>query len=293
MEATAPNSTTEPLRAQHSSVDTTRSNHSNPKRRINRPSRSNRQAADIAPPTREQSARNRGDGSQARNPPADDTPAGPGPSNKMPRSINSSQPNATHRGKTSNAPSSMTAAVGGNNGGTSRPAPNLRSGRRGAKFSGGLTDPSSANSISAPSSLPPKKHRNAGPEHDDLASTLIYALRTPPYPDCPICFSPIHPGQPTWSCSPSIPISSGADTDDQKGNDNGQCCWTTFHVKCIREWARKSVKEVEDALRARGENRRGEWRCPGCQAKREDIPSGYWCVIDFPNFFPPTIHSLC
>jgi transcriptional repressor NF-X1 len=22
----------------------------------------------------------------------------------------------------------------------------------------------------------------------------------------------------------------------------------------------------------------GDWRCPGCQAKREVVPSGYWYV---------------
>lgn len=38
---------------------------------------------------------------------------------------------------------------------------------------------------------------------DNLTNRLIDALRTPPYADCPICFSSIHPAQPIWCCSPS------------------------------------------------------------------------------------------
>ncbi|KAG1811846.1 uncharacterized protein BJ212DRAFT_1448349 [Suillus subaureus] len=108
------------------------------------------------------------------------------------------------------------------------------------------------------SSLPKKAKppRPKAPLADDLTSTLTHALSTHPYPDCPICFNPIRPEQHTWSCSTSDP------------SENLQCCWTTFHLKCIRAWASKSVKDLQDAWRARGEERTGEWRCPGCQAKR-------------------------
>ena len=40
-----------------------------------------------------------------------------------------------------------------------------------------------------------------------------------------------------------------------------QDCWTTFQVKCIRSWASKSVKDIADAWRARGEEWNGDWRC--------------------------------
>lgn len=139
----------------------------------------------------------------------------------------------------------------------------FRRGHRGAKFNAGLTSDSSV-SKAAPSTKPSRSAR--APEPDDLTSRLIAALRTPPYPDCPICFSAIYPAQPIWSCSPSIPVIG-----------QEQYCWTTFHLKCIRSWAGKSVKEVADAWRARGEmDKEGDWRCPGCQAKRAAVPSGYW-----------------
>ena len=74
------------------------------------------------------------------------------------------------------------------------------------------------------------------------------------------------PGHPSWSCSP-------------KEEKDAQSCWNTFHLKCIKPWAEKSVKDTEDAWRARGEERKGEWRCPGCQSKREIVPRKYWWVL--------------
>ena len=146
--------------------------------------------------------------------------------------------------------------------------------RRGAKFNATLTEPSAEAASSSDSTKQPHKYKGSAPKGNDLTSTLIHALSTPPYPDCPICFATIHPAQPTWSCSPSR--NTRALDDDSNENDSSQCCWTTFHLKCIRSWASKSVKEITDAWRARGEERPGEWRCPGCQSKREQVPNGYW-----------------
>lgn len=99
------------------------------------------------------------------------------------------------------------------------------------------------------------------PLSSDLTTRLTYALRTPPYPDCPICFNPLHPAQPTWSCSLSDQVTS--------------CCWATFHLKCVREWARKSTKEIRDAFVAREVSKEEYWRCPGCQTKRNQVPGSY------------------
>ncbi|KAJ6590594.1 hypothetical protein DFH09DRAFT_1423405, partial [Mycena vulgaris] len=149
---------------------------------------------------------------------------------------------------------------------------------RGAKFNTGLTSGDTASS--APKYSRPKPKPT--PIADDLTSILTAALGTPPYPDCPICFSAVHPAQPTWSCSPSIPVL-----------ETQQYCWTTFHLKCIRSWAAKSVKEVADAWTARGEpHRGGEWRCPGCQARRVAVPMSYRCFCSStPNPSPARIST--
>ena len=154
--------------------------------------------------------------------------------------------------------------------------------RRKANFGGSLTKPDevqpSKQSRDPPGHQSEKrkgKRKQWLPKGDDLASSLIRDLSSPPYPDCPICFSAIRPEQAIWSCSPSIPIivSNGAQVREY--------CWSSFHLKCIRSWAEKSMKAVADAWRARGIAEKGaEWRCPGCQAKREIVPSGYWYVLN-------------
>ncbi|KAH9918761.1 uncharacterized protein BXZ73DRAFT_52831 [Epithele typhae] len=139
------------------------------------------------------------------------------------------------------------------------------------------------------------KYRYAVPKGDDLTSRLIAELSAPPYQDCLICFAPITPMQPTWSCSPSSPTMAaedeeGAGSKEPRVGTGTQCCWVTFHLKCIREWAQKSVKDIEDAWRARGEEKQGDWRCPGCQSKRTAIPSSYWCFCgSAPDPRPPRL----
>lgn len=107
------------------------------------------------------------------------------------------------------------------------------------------------------------------PAADDLTSRLIHDLRTPPYLECIICYNPIRPLQPTWSCSPSSPIAS------TEGIQGVQYCWVTLHLKCVRSWASKSTTDTLQAYKARGENRPGDWLCIGCRAKRTIEPTSY------------------
>ncbi|KAF8830242.1 hypothetical protein HHX47_DHR2000463 [Lentinula edodes] len=143
------------------------------------------------------------------------------------------------------------------------------------KFNAGLTSDVSNNGSDHP---PPRRRKNNihiipnVADAGDLTSNLIRELSTRPYPDCLICFSPIHPQQPTWSCSPLIPML------EAEAAHQSQYCWTTFHLKCIREWAGKNYKEVKAAWEAREEfGKGGEWRCPGCQGRRNQLINGYVC----------------
>ncbi|PPQ78281.1 hypothetical protein CVT25_011740 [Psilocybe cyanescens] len=165
------------------------------------------------------------------------------------------------------AQTSNTPDAAGNGAATAPPPRN----RRGANFGAGLTTSDSKSNQPVRDKEPGNSRGRHLPQGDDLTSSLIRNLSTPPYPDCPICFSSIRPDHAIWSCSPSIPIVTSSENQVQ------QYCWTSFHVRCIRSWADKSVKDVAEAWRARGEpDRGGDWRCPGCQAKREAVPSGYW-----------------
>ncbi|KAI0938639.1 hypothetical protein AcV5_000275 [Taiwanofungus camphoratus] len=201
-------------------------------------------------------------------------------------------------------PTSIARAEAGMSGQPSGPQSRIRRNRRAERFNSALTEttptPQTQTVQAKPGdSRPSEKYRSTAPKADDLTSRLKHELGTPPYLDCLICFAAIHPGQPTWSCLPSMPVTAagddGADGADGAGNEHragetAQCCWTTFHLKCIRSWAVKSVKDVVEAWRARGEERIGEWRCPGCQSKRTAVPNTYWCFCgSTPDPKPPRL----
>ncbi|KAF9445356.1 hypothetical protein P691DRAFT_710436 [Macrolepiota fuliginosa MF-IS2] len=218
-------------------------------------------------------------------PPAEGASAGPssssGPSHNRrrrppkPRDAPQSENHDQTGSERPRSPTSQGRSTGGNN--------------RRAKFQGKLTEndgSSNARSASRPSERYRTKPNTSA--SDDLTSRLIRELSFPPYPDCPICFSSIYREQPIWSCSPSISTILPHDAEGPP-----QYCWTTFHLKCIRSWASKSVKDIEDAWRARGEEgRSGDWRCPGCQAKREVVPKVYWCFCgSIPDPKPPRLST--
>lgn len=200
-----------------------------------------------------------------------------GPSDALPAEHSSSNGPNTNRRRNPNKPRPAPTPETDNqvapdlNQGAIQPGKPNGGGRR-AKFRGKLTENDGPSNPSI-SSNPSKKYRSKATEPlDDLTSRLIRELSSPPYPDCPICFSSVYREQPIWSCSPSIStiLPHGAEGPPQY-------CWTTFHLKCIRSWASKNVKDLEDAWRARGEEgRTGDWRCPGCQGKRELVPKVYW-----------------
>ncbi|KAE9400334.1 hypothetical protein BT96DRAFT_965353 [Gymnopus androsaceus JB14] len=161
-----------------------------------------------------------------------------------------------------------------------------------AKFNAGLTaDPKPATESTSSAKPRRRPYKNIKPQPDagDLTSNLIRELSKPPYLDCLICLSAIHPAQPTWSCSLLIPM------QDEDAEHHSQYCWTTFHLKCIKEWSEKSYKEVKAAWEAREEfNKDGEWRCPGCQGRRNKLIKGYVCFcgsIHSPNNRLATPHS--
>jgi transcriptional repressor NF-X1 len=154
---------------------------------------------------------------------------------------------------------------GNQNAGRGAQAPG-RGGRR-QQFGARLTDGGSQATAPISEPVPPP------PTSGDLTSRLIYSLtHKEDAVDCPICFNPVHPSQPIWSCTPP-PINPLDDASTAPVT----CCWTIFHMKCIKEWARKSVAATREAYRARNVDLPGEWRCPGCQTKRTVVPQAYTC----------------
>ncbi|KAF8757896.1 R3H domain [Rhizoctonia solani] len=155
--------------------------------------------------------------------------------------------------------------IGGGRGNRNSNRGGTQTGRGGRRqhFGARLTEGSPKSAAPASEPAPPP------PTSGDLTSRLIYSLtHKHDAVDCPICFNPVHPAQPIWSCAPPPTLI---------GDAPATCCWTIFHMKCIKEWARKSVEATREAYRARNVDLPGEWRCPGCQTKRTVIPQAYAC----------------
>jgi len=153
--------------------------------------------------------------------------------------------------------------------------------KRRGKFDGKLTTEDVEPRREERRTNPDRKKYRVDSAADDLTSRLIHDLRTPPYLDCAICFNPIRPFQPTWSCSPSTPVVHA------EGSQQEQYCWATLHLKCVRSWASKSIADTRQAHEARGGNKPGEWLCIGCRAKRTVAPSSYRFAL---HWFPLNQH---
>lgn len=108
-----------------------------------------------------------------------------------------------------------------------------------------------------------KKPDTAAPQapidYADLRSRLVGELSRGEY-DCSICYSTISAKAAVWSCHQ---------------------CHTVLHLTCVKQWATASVKAAEEqnAMQedARIRERKGTWRCPGCQLAREEVPTVYLC----------------
>ncbi|GJJ11287.1 hypothetical protein Clacol_005519 [Clathrus columnatus] len=166
-------------------------------------------------------------------------PGKPGDTRRNSNDVSANTPSGAPKLEPISKGSVETKGENRNSGSTSKPRD--RNSSRKGQFGAQLSRNTTQNKLIRPKS----------PSSDsDLTTRLIYSMKTPPYPDCPICFNPLHPAQPIWSCS--------------LGDGVLSCCWTPFHLKCIKDWAKKSTKDVRDALQARGVTNESEyWRCPG------------------------------
>ena len=156
--------------------------------------------------------------------------------------------------------------------------------KRRGKFDGKLTTGDAESHRDDRHTNPDREKYRVDYASDDITTRLIRDLRTFPYLDCAICFNAIRPHQPTWSCSPNTPIVLTEDSQQ------AQYCWATLHLKCVRSWASKSIADIQQAYRSRGEDKPGEWLCTGCRAKRTIEPSSYKYV---PRRFPPNKSDRC
>ncbi|KFY49261.1 hypothetical protein V495_00642 [Pseudogymnoascus sp. VKM F-4514 (FW-929)] len=81
--------------------------------------------------------------------------------------------------------------------------------------------------------------------------------------ECPICTSEVLKNSKVWSC---------------------KTCWTVFHLSCIKKWAKNegSTQQNRQQLQDGELPPARQWRCPGCNLPKDDMPESYtcWCAKD-------------
>ncbi|OBU00165.1 FKBP12-associated protein [Pseudogymnoascus verrucosus] len=81
--------------------------------------------------------------------------------------------------------------------------------------------------------------------------------------ECPICTSEVLKNSKVWSC---------------------KTCWTVFHLSCVKKWAKNegSTQQNRQQLQEGELPPARQWRCPGCNLPKDDMPESYtcWCAKD-------------
>ena len=148
----------------------------------------------------------------------------------------------------------------------------------GRRFGGQLTQPDSAttqaqlqaeaaefvpgqqNGPKPKTKAPPKqprqqKRRMSKSQAPDIATRTHEDIDNGHY-ECPICTSEVQRNSKVWAC---------------------HTCWTAFHLTCIKKWSTNQGSTVA-VPNAQGEvPPPRQWRCPGCNLPKDDLPKNYTC----------------
>ena len=103
-----------------------------------------------------------------------------------------------------------------------------------------------------------QKRRPSKSQAPDVANRTHEDIDNGHY-ECPICTSEVLRNSKVWSC---------------------HTCWTVFHLACIKKW---SANEGSATVQQQAQNGDvpppRQWRCPGCNLPKDEVPKTYscWC----------------
>jgi len=159
-------------------------------------------------------------------------------------------------------------------------------------FGGQLTTPSAPSSVAgslaadAPEFIPgqPLEARLRAPQASrsrrlpksqaqDI-STRTHEDITNGHYECVICTNEVLPNSKVWSC---------------------KTCWSVLHLSCVKKWSKNEVSTHQQRATENGElPPPRQWRCPGCNLPKKEVPESYtcWCAKEQdPRPIPRLPHS--
>lgn len=125
----------------------------------------------------------------------------------------------------------------------------------------------------------PRTRRMSKSQAADIATRIHEDIANRQY-ECAICTNEVLPNSKVWNC---------------------KTCWTVLHLSCVKKW---SKNEVSTHQQRAVENEElpppRQWRCPGCNLPKEDLPNNYtcWCEkeiepLSLPGLPPHSCGQTC
>ncbi|TGO11219.1 hypothetical protein BTUL_0115g00390 [Botrytis tulipae] len=102
----------------------------------------------------------------------------------------------------------------------------------------------------------PRARRMSKSQAADLATRTHEDITNGQY-ECAICTNEVLPNSKIWNC---------------------KSCWSVLHLSCVKKWSKNEVSTHQQRAVENGElPPPRQWRCPGCNLPKEDLPISYTC----------------
>ncbi|KAG9247930.1 hypothetical protein BJ878DRAFT_490567 [Calycina marina] len=119
----------------------------------------------------------------------------------------------------------------------------------------------------------PRARRMSKSQAPDIATRTHEDITNGHY-ECVICTNEVLPKSKVWSC---------------------KTCWSVLHLSCVKRWSKNEVSTHQQRAVENGElPPPRQWRCPGCNLPKEQVPEHYtcWCAKEQdPRPIPGLPHS--
>ncbi|KAG9235089.1 hypothetical protein BJ875DRAFT_282569 [Amylocarpus encephaloides] len=105
----------------------------------------------------------------------------------------------------------------------------------------------------------PRPRRMSKSQAPDIATRTHEDITNGQY-ECVICTNEVLPNSKIWGCKD---------------------CWSVLHLSCVKRWSKNEVSTIRQRAAENGElPPPRQWRCPGCNLPKQEVPSNYtcWCM---------------